>query len=204
VPLSDDDAHELLELLEAYVISKRFRDRSQFVEIVGNQHEWKTARELFLKGRSDAGRTRSAASWQWGSFQLRLGMGHHITPGSSGSYMNFNHFLEMEARLLRELRLHPRVQSLVLQMVVDRRGDIETVRSGKKRLQRGAVSRIPDPIIQELRATRRGDADHTLPLRKVVALTTLTADLSVMFTTRDWGVAGTLSAIAAVPPALFT
>lgn len=204
VPLSDSDATELLELLEDYVSSKKFRDRAEFVEEIGSAGASKTARELYLRGRTQSGRTRVAATWQWGSFQLRLGIGRDIAPGSKGAKMDFGRFLTMEERLLLELRLHPRLVSLVLQLVADQRRNIEGVRNGRLKLTHGSVRSVPESIIQELKAAKKGDSDHTIPLRKVVALTTLTADLAVMFTTRDWGVAGTLSAMAAVPPALFT
>jgi hypothetical protein len=203
VPLSDADANELLYLLEEYVASRRFRERTEFVEILGDGQSSSRAREVYLRGRSEAGKTRVAASWQWSDFRLRLGLHAEALRGAATSYMDFAHFLRMEERLLEELRLHPRVRSLVIQMVVDHRSQIEAVRNGRKRIRRGSVRDIPQPIIDELKAPNQ-DRDFMLPLRKVVALTALTADLSVMFTTRDWGVAGTLSAIAAAAPPLLT
>jgi hypothetical protein len=203
VPLSDADAAELLILLEEYVASKRFRERAEFVELMGSEGSSGATRELYLRGRSEAGRTRVAASWQWGDFQLRLGMGNDIARGSSAYYMDFAHFLRMEARLLAELHLHPRVRSLIIQMVVDRRRDVEAIRNGRKRIRRGSVHDVPRSVIQELKQTKNEGAPM-LHLRKAIALTTLTADLSVMFTTRDWGVAGTLSSLAAAVPPLMS
>lgn len=201
VPLSDQSAAKLLILLEEYVASQKFRERTEFIELLGSDGSSKRAREIYLRGRSEAGRTRVAASWQWGDFQLRLGIGHDIARGSTANYMDFAHFLRMEERLLAELQLHPRVKALVIQMVVDRRSEVEAVRNGRMKIQQGSVRDVPRPIIVELKQTKP-DGGHMLPLGKVVALATLTADLSVMFTTRDWGVAGTLSAMAAAAPPL--
>jgi hypothetical protein len=199
VPLSDQSAAKLLDLLEEYVASKKFRERAEFIELLSGDESSKPAREIYLRGRSEAGRTRVAASWQWGDFQLRLGLGNDIARGSSATYMDFAHFLRMEERLLAELGLHPRIRALVIQMVVDRKSEVEAVRNGRIKIRRGSVGDVPKPIIEELKQPKP-DGGHMLPLGKVVALTTLTADLSVMFTTRDWGVAGTLSAMAAAAP----
>ncbi|HEX8571804.1 MAG TPA: hypothetical protein VF759_03530 [Allosphingosinicella sp.] len=201
VPLSDRAAADLLPLLEDYVASKKFLERTEFVELMGSEGSSRRTREIYLQGRSAAGRTRVAASWQWGDFQLRLGIGRDIVRGSSARYMHFSHFLRMEERLLAELQLHPRVKALVIQMVVDRKPEIEGIRDGRMSIRRGSVRDVPKPVMEELRHTKP-DGGHMLPLGKVIALTTLTADLSVMFTTRDWGVAGTLSAMAAAAPPL--
>lgn len=201
VPLSDQSAATLLTLLEGYIASKKFRDRAEFIELLSSGGSSKLAREIYLRGRSEAGRTRVAASWQWGDFQLRLGIGNDIARGSSATYMDFGHFLRMEERLLAELQLHPRVRALVIQMVVDRKSEVEALRNGRMKIGRGSVRDVPKPIVEELQQPKP-DGGHMLPLKKVVALTTLTADLSVMFTTRDWGVAGTLSAMAAAAPPL--
>lgn len=194
VVVSDLKALELCNLLTEYVGSHSFMRGATFAEMVadGRLADDTKAREIYLKARKDRGRTRVLASRQWADFRARLGLRvsayeSHVRP------MDSLHFVEMEARLVRALDVHPALARLIEDLVVRRTDLFERFEKRDQILKQGQIRRDVLKLLSRLRSSSGGiDISKT----QMVGMATIVADTTVMFSTRDWGVAGTLSTIA--------
>ena len=91
---------------------------------------------------------------------------------------------------------HPRVTALVNDLLQKKRGDIEAIRNSNKRVSLQIVKNVVRPIVEGLKVGGYGRPDYNVIGKyNVSALWTVVSDLSVLFTTRDWGVTGTISTI---------
>jgi len=200
VVLTDRQAAELLTLIEQLLSSRQFLEKITFVEIManGDQKNELRAKEIYLAGRRRTGRTRVASSWLWADFQTRLGINRWVSyrPVRSRT-MDLHHFLQMEARLFDALPCHPRVATLILELQKRMLPDIEAIREQGKRIPLNIRGDIVRPIVDDLRdRTAKQTIGSSTNKYNVSALFTVVSDLSVLFTTRDWGVAGTMSTIS--------
>lgn len=110
--------------------------------------------------------------------------------------MTFGHFLNMERRLLSAVGLHPKVVDLAMNIITSQESQLEQIRSRSTLLRRGVIRPlVADPIFRWHRQRQR-HRDLRISTTKLVAATTIIADFTVLFTTRDWSVVGALSAIA--------
>lgn len=197
--LSEAEAAELADLLERFLASKETREAQYFVEGLTSPSFQNDAalREIYLSRRKRNGRTRSVASMHWSNFLVRLGIEEpmrraYISRLSSGVPMELDHFLQMEKRLLDAAGLNPRVTELALRVVRSQTPRLGEVRTGEATLDHGAIERLLAIPLQ------RDITKHVREIssRRIVYIVILVADFSVLFTTRDWSVAGTLSTIA--------
>ncbi len=202
IALSDDECAELLLLLEQLLASREFCEKVLFVESLAGKVAGPHVREIFLSGRTRAGRTRAVASVQWSEFQLRLGIGKDIVPMASARPMEFNHFLKMERRLIDQLGIHPRVAALILKLVASMEGEIDEWRFGDRKETFDIIRTIFRPLVDSVRDRKGRGRDGLISKVNVAAACTIIADTSVMFLTRDWGIAGTLSTMAGALAAL--
>ena len=191
VALSDAEASELARLLNELVGSKDFQDASFFVEgmTIPGQREVRELREIYLSGRKRGGRSRALGSIRWYEFQARLGIVKDADRRTGTEPMNFMYFLEMERRLLGLSGLHPHVIPIILKLVAAQHQSIEAVRQGHKWLPHGTIKNL-------VLAPFSCREEHNIPTAQLAAAITVVADISVLFTTRDWGVTGTISTIA--------
>ena len=204
IALTQSEALELADLLEQFTSSKRFIESAYFVEEVSKPGALNSgaAREIYLSWRARYGRTRAMASTHWREFIARLGIDRVPSGYFAGTSpletrpMDMNHFLKMETLLLEANEISPRIRALVLQFVSQQLQSVQAVRDGRQELRSDSVRDIPNSVLTEIRTQRAYEEGGRISATRVTATMTLIADMSVMFTTRDWGVAGTLSTMA--------
>ena len=164
--------------------------------------EEQPAREIYLSWRKRRGRSRAMASTHWQEFLVRLGLSRErggywrAAPIVHADRMTTQKFLTLERALLESSDLNARVRELVLRVVTAQSAAIESIRDGEKVLPRGDLTRLPMKIAQEVDIARRTVGVQPMSTQKVAGIITIVADMSVLFTTRDWSVVGTLSPIA--------
>lgn len=184
VVLTDNEADELLGNIERIADSKQFYEICYFVEglTAARSDTDGRLREIYLANRRKRGRTRVNASFHWNDFNDRL------------QNMPFEHFLAMERKLLGACELETRLIDTVIQMLESARIKSDEARSRNSPIKRGTIKKkLLDPI----RRLCRNDESCSVPRHKIVSAMTILADSSVLFTSRDWGVAGTISTISA-------
>jgi hypothetical protein len=106
--------------------------------------------------------------------------------------MELDHFLQMGRWLLDAAGLNPRVTELASRVIRSLRPRLEQVRRGEATLDHGAIERLLAIPLQRDITKHVREISST----RIVCIVTLVADLSILFTTRDWSVVGTLSSIA--------
>lgn len=196
VVLSDAEAKELTDYLELIANSRSFIEASFFAEAVTDPLLESQAKEIYLTARKRNGRDRMMASNQWASFQIRLGInvpGYQIVKAET---MPLSYFKRMERKLLLSADLSPRVVDLLMSVVEQQENALADIRKQKRKLQTGLIkASVMNPVLKWAKCSDRV-ADRAMSREKVAGIMTVVADTTVMFTTRDWGVAGTLSTIA--------
>jgi hypothetical protein len=189
VLLSDAESRELVDLLEQLLASGEFLEETYFIENIHRSGDPRMQR-TFEAARSRRGRAKAMGWLHYNEFQSRFwtGSGH----SSSTQPMEFEYFMQMEERLLREIGIHPDVRALVLRLLDQHRRKIEGIRAGHDGLVPGSIRIGFERILQALKLPTGAP-----PIRpeRVAGAMTLVANLGCLFTSRDWSVAGTISAI---------
>jgi hypothetical protein len=199
--LSDEEAYRLVELLDELQSSRKFIEGSYFVEKItmGVNKPDSDLREIFLSWRKHYGRSRALSSGHWRNFLHRLGIENYASsylvgdPFIQGKQMSYEYFREMERTLLSQRGVSQRIRAIVLTVVDTYAKDVNAARKGERKLPDGAISKLPATIIHSL-SSKAGS--RSLSSSKIAGLMTAVTDMSVLFTTRDWSVAGTISTIA--------
>lgn len=204
VTLTDSEADELASSLEKLVNSRDFMETCYFVEgltLQGTRND-PGIREIYLSARKRRGRSRAMASMHWSEFLVRLGLYKKAPWSVRCTPMDIEYFQRMEERLLAASGLHPKVVKLIMGVIDSQTPGLEEIREGNRSLKRGTVKPlVADPIFR-WREHRREPLDLNISKKNVVAAITIVADASVLFTTRDWSVTGTLSTMAAALAAI--
>lgn len=209
VPLSDDEAAELLGLLESFVSSKKFVEGSYFVERLFSDASLYSGelRDIYLGWRRRFGGSRAVATIQWENLLGRIGLwtpnreNPNVWYRASASPMDFGHFLKMERKLADAARLHPRLKSLILEFVAARAAAIEEIRFGRAKLEPGQVSQSPKLLLNDCRDVGKDQVGPApLSTTRLAGVMTIVLDFSALFTTRDWSVAGFMSTVAGALP----
>jgi len=204
IALSTRDREELIELLAAYLDSRQFFYSLSFIDALDElRTDESMAREIYLSGRILRGRTRTMASKQWAEFLARfLERDEEIThpyqpwrPGPVGM-MSLEYFAKMEEKLLHVLGATSEVSKYVISIVNELKEHISRFRSPTLADQNiEAYNTAKAEISNILRALKDPNL-FEIPPKKVAALSMVVADSSVLFATRDWSVAGTISTFA--------
>jgi hypothetical protein len=202
--LSEREANMLLSLLEEFSSSKKFIESAYFIERITQRdlRDDSDVREIYLSWRKFYGRSRAMASTHWRDFLVRLGRDrgpHGYLSGESRSpyEMRYSHFREMERLLLARSGVGDRVSAIVLSVVDKFETEVESARHGELQLERGSISKMPAIIMETIIFGMRCKVGSPiLSSSQAAGLMTVLTDVSVLFTTRDWGVAGTISTIA--------
>ncbi len=206
--LSNSEAIRLIELLEEFVQSRKFREGSYFADcLMGEVENQRDAREIYLSWRTRYGRTRAVATVQWQDFLMRLGLWRssdrspRVWYRPSAVPMDFDYFIKMERKLANAARLSPRVRELIITFVEARESAIDRLRCGDDKLKSGAILEPPKMLLDNLKQgqNNRIGQPSMSPVR-IGAVMTIVLDTSTLFTTRDWSVAGFLSTIAGAIP----
>lgn len=193
IPLSDSEARELCDLLTQLLAHPDFVKGVGFVELMADPTTSTSdrAREAYLSGRTRAGKLRVMASRQWAEFQARLGL-RHATSAPPSFAMSTEQFHEMERRLLEDLRVHPALSRQIRLLIYGQSPEMDRLRMGAPVLKMGQILTSVRRLTDDLKAM----GSTCIPRTQLVGIATVVVDTSVLFTTRDWSVAGTLSAIA--------
>jgi hypothetical protein len=102
----------------------------------------------------------------------------------------------MERKLLTSAQLNPRVVNFVLKIVAAQDAELEAIRAGNRSLVRDAVHNTIAIPLAKLRSMHGKIIDRDLSATRIAAAMTVVCNISVLFTTRDWSVTGTLSTMA--------
>jgi hypothetical protein len=202
VPLSPSEAKQLFSLLEKLVSSREFRETTYFIEGLTQGHvtERDDLREIYLSRRKMRGRSRALSSTHWRAFLNRIG----VTKFSYGSAsradiyttrMTYKYFLEMERRLIVKRNIPLRLRAVIMDVVTKYQEDVEAARNGEKRMSDGSILKGVESMLGILNSPNESEVEPMEPSR-LAGLATLIADTSVLYTTRDWSTAGTMSAMA--------
>lgn len=199
VALSAEEFTKLSHLLDLYFEQRTIMQSFAFVELVIGErtHGEANARELFLSMRRARGRTRVMAAKQWAEFRLRLGIEWREARGKDAG-MSFDHYIAMERKLFDSLKTPPFVREQMISLLRKQEIFLEQVRAGIPVLAGKSIRQlmqISELIGSDWKTSKFSDA--RIPKRKLVALSALVSDLSVLFISRDWSVAGTISAMSA-------
>ena len=201
IPLSYEEERELRLLLGELLESREFFIKLSFVDGVAgvNALSEEQLREIYLSERKLLGKTRALASKQWADFLTRIGTASGWSRwGVSTSEMTFAHFLEMERRLFVSLRFPTRVNRYLIQKVSETEALIgRSLKSISKKIPHTAIEfRTRDLIATLVETLRSGKHVSSLSTNQIAGLTITISNLTVLFTTRDWSAAGTMSAIS--------
>ncbi len=202
--MSNKEADTLVTLLEEFASSKKFIESAYFVEKITqlNTNNDSDIREIFLSWRKFYGRSRAMSSTHWHNFLRRIGksgMPYGYVRGMSSSpyEMSYDHFRNMERLLLIRSNVDIRIKSIILNVIDMYEKETDLARRGELPITTGSISKIPNEIsrtvIQDIDSANYGSK---LSAVQIAGLMTVITDISVLFTTRDWGVAGTMSTIA--------
>lgn len=194
---SDSEFFELVDLIDNYVSSREFIEGSFFIEEISNGDPEDRARRLYLDRRA---RSRVMSSAQWMDFQARLGTIRSALPYRRTEKMDYSYFRRLEARLLRACGVNANVTELVISMIDAQTQEIDDLRSHRRQLRRGFIKEAIFNPIRNIRERLEDSANKIsqleIPTHKLIGAITVVSDTSVLFTTRDWGVAGTISTMA--------
>lgn len=184
----------IAELLE----DRDFFGAVDFVDGLCSDHlNEERLKAAYLAGRKRAGYSRAVATSQWHQYLTRLGSKRtsQSTLVISAKRMEFEQFLFMERRLFDELKIIPRSRNFLMESIKANQSIVEEARD------LAANFRGQSPIKRIMRNTRevldqlRSGVDK-LSVSQVTGLTILVANSTVLFASRDWGVAGTISTMA--------
>lgn len=211
ISLSNQEAGELLELLEQFVDSKRFQETAYLLESIysGSGYDSNRLRNIYLSWRKFHGKSRALATDQWEVLLSRLGLAPRHYRGqpwyrTQAMPMSLDHFMKMERKLANSSGLSPRVQDLLLSYVRLQFGYVEAVRNGRARIERGQISSKPNSIIDTLRNEMKSKIGiKPIQTTKIAGVMVIVMDLTAAYFTRDWSVASFISTIAGAAPPVF-
>lgn len=201
VPLTDEEAAELLKLIDYLLQSKEFLERSYFVEMISQRPPQSELppRSIYFRMRAERGGSQLHAVSHWNQFCLRFGIKTKSSMADAVEPMDYRQFLRMEEKLAEHFGLDERVARLWMRFLAEVEPKVSRVRTNagpgvSSRQIRGVFSDAAKSIRDNRRSyPQNGSLQNQ---NRLVGMFTLIADGAVMFTTRDWGVAGTISTMA--------
>jgi hypothetical protein len=192
--LSDADAAELVQLLNLFAQSRSFIEAAWFVEGLSEGADTAELREMYLSRRAARGRSRALASTHWREFLTRLGTRQYRDFQMPGQ-LPFEQFLKLENRLLRSTGINPQVAEVVVRTIKKERDRISEIRAGDAPISDGTIRSSIVRLANALEDRDSRKYNREVDVRKAIGAIALISDVSVLFTTRDWSVTGTLSAM---------
>jgi len=192
VSLSDEEARELTSRIDATLESKEFWQASHLIGTLSNGKR-EVAREIYLGARAKHGFSRIMASTHYHQFLVRLGYEKSYLPGVKE--MNFEYFVRMEKRLYLQLGVQPEIVALLERFLWTHMDQVDAARKGHMSIDDSLLINSLRSLRPQL--DRRGSlVGGVLTANRVAGALTLFTNMTVMFTTRDWTVTGTMSAMA--------
>lgn len=190
------EAKEILDEVQEFASSRSFLEGAQFSEAVLQGNFSDRAREIFLSGRTRNGKTRTMASKQWDEFQRRMGSEGSPYYRKPIQPMSFSFFKKMERKLLQKSGVSAAIVDLIMDEIDQKEVEIELIRLKQRSIRYGIVRHAIDGVIASLISMIPLTDVRSLSINQIIGAITLITNSSVMFTTRDWSVAGTLSTMA--------
>lgn len=212
VVLSDNEAAELGRHFERLLQSREFLEAVYFVDQIYGRStvDFNALKSIFVAGSKRKGRRAQIMSTaKWHEFLVRLGAEKPMASSRAVQPMSFDHFLRMEETLLfKTLGFDARARDVLLHLVSGGRSKHERgVEFDFTKMRGERLDRPYEPEDSVFRRIKeRAQAMFSDSIRKeassqqLAGLTTLVTNVSVMFTTRDWGVAGTISTMCGAIP----
>ncbi|AGH97285.1 hypothetical protein [Micavibrio aeruginosavorus] len=205
VALTDDEAEKLIQLLQTLAETKKFQEACYLVQNLTRQTSDidKRLRDIYLYNRSTSEKRRVAANYKWAEFLERLGIRHSHSFQRKATPMTLENFYEMEKTLFEELQLDKKIVDLFMTLVSAQNKNLTHIQEqGVTKLPpQGIISAIKKPI-SVLKGNKRTHG-NTLSELDLASIAIIVSNYSVLFTTRDWGVAGTLSMLAGAHTSTF-
>ncbi|WP_277983444.1 hypothetical protein [Sphingomonas faeni] len=205
--LSDNEARQLVLLLENFVSSKKFVEGSYLIEHVFNRDvDDHALRSLYLAWKKRHGRSGALATAQWQALLARLGVQpmtefNHPWHRQPVKPMSFEHFLRMEKRLNAASGINPRVQQIILGFVEKQESYVESLRSGKTELAKDQILNLPKRLLNHIKQTNAMQtAINPISTQQIIGIAVIVMDFATLFTTRDWDASGFISTVSGAAP----
>jgi len=177
---------DLAKLIEEYTESNRIQRAGYFIEGLASNKQI-DSREIYLSERKKSGRSRAHATNQWKSFNARLGLGD-----DKRFRMNEGQFFIHERALLAEIGISRPVIDVVIESIKLYNFDIDSIILKLHEFRKDQLQNS----IRSLLHSSSSPGSLAFSVQRASGLITVIADCMVLFFTRDWGVAGTLSTMA--------
>jgi len=196
ITLTKAEAEGLVKILENLLENKLFLENVFFSEEITKiqTNKIENLREVYLSRRKILGRSRAASTMQWAAFLSRLGPNFKPYPYRTSATLEFDYFCEMERRLFLELDFPPKLADLLVKEIAEKEKAISDIRFQGKELKRGTFNSFFKNSIRSIKSFSKKDLFKTsLSLKDTKALIIICSNMAVLFTTRDWSVAGVIS-----------
>lgn len=209
VVLSDKEAAELSRHFERLLGSREFLESIYFVDqIFGRSKSHRQdLKSLFTTASKRKGRAANVLSTlKWHQFLMRLGLLRPNWPNDPQP-MSFDHFLNMEQRLFKQLGLRARTCEQLLDVGSNGRERHEQLTKfdftsihGERLDRAHEPATLPFHRVKERVRVFADTIRRDVTSQQLAAWTTIVVDSSVMFTTRDWSVTSTISQMCGAIP----
>lgn len=198
--LSHEEGVQMLAAIRNLMNEVEFQKKIEFVEKIYSEKAKNnlTCKETFKFLRKRSGRSSVMATQKWHGFLLRVGSMHgHGYTGAVARRMTFEHFIKMERKLLKSLNVHPAVIATLVELMEIEEDYIDFIRSGREVSGIGKIRASLMNVVDHLNDRVAGNKNNiSLSALNMVSILGITANASVLITTRDWSATGTISVIA--------
>lgn len=196
IPLSDLETVLLIKLLTDYNETKETIQRAYFIRNILNSNEDnQNLREIYLTIREKYGRPRMVPAVRWAEYRKRLGLSSHNPTKRKIRTMPRDHFLQLEEKLFMNLDFPPEIINNLMYYITEEWHKFESFRKRDNSLFNKKNKTIILSILDKIQVSNEPIKEPFLSKINLSSLVTLIANGSVMFTTRDWSITGTISQI---------
>lgn len=203
VALEKLDFDELSDLIREYIESRKFVHTSTFINsLFSAQYSFEQKLKLYSDLSISQNRRPPMQRQKFRDFILRLfESGEILVPPSQLNSteqpkpMSFQHFHEMEMRLLRHLEFKNSTLHKISNILTNIRYDIQRLRNAKNSVAAPNVRKSIYTFLDSLSQQQKMQYPK-ISQKKICATLMFVTDLGALATTRDWSVAGTISGMS--------
>ena len=197
--VTERDALELGKLLTASLDESTLVRAIWFIEGFTGARELseKQLSEILMSERRKNGYSRAISSSQWHQFLTRFGSSRpsQSTLVVSATRMDFDHFLKMESKLFSDLGASLAARNRMLKSVETEEEKLEEMRNLAANFRQGSAKLFIGDSLKKLQESLVSKVP-VLSANQVTGAAIFLSNATVMFASRDWGVAGTISSMA--------
>ena len=195
--LNDEEADKLYKLLNKYIESRKLYELDYFVSNIfkTNSKIQKDLKKHYTHKLKDYSGNAIVMSFRFNEFKERLGHTSSDYNGPPITPMPQEYFLEMEKLLFNSIDMNPRLQEILLQTVSKQGFKIDKIKSRKIRKKISIRETLKDFSTQVKK--------QFIDKENLVSAAIIISNSSVIFSTRDWSVAGTLSVLSGETAKIF-